>query len=249
MAAVRDPLSVTQPALARATVYQALAHVFHHPAPERRRGESLPGVRAALDILRLPSAVAGSLAEAEARLSSLTPRRLAAQHVALFSHGREGQALPYEADFTAVSVFQKSQEMADVAGFYRAFGLAWESGQERPDHLSLECEFMYFLALKEAYALAQGRREDAALCRHAQRAFLRDHLGHWLPAFRRALESEAPDSPYSALARFADAYVLADCRGLRARPRPITARPRAPEEADLDCNGCPLGPQEASSYE
>ncbi len=187
MAAVRDPLSVTQPALARATVYQALAHVFHHPAPERRRGEALPGVRAALDILRLPSAVAGSLAEAEARLSSLTPRRLAAQHVALFSHGREGQALPYEADFTAVSVFQKSQEMADVAGFYRAFGLAWESGQERPDHLSLECEFMYFLALKEAYALAQGRREDAALCRHAQRAFRRRRHGRGRRLLRRLL--------------------------------------------------------------
>ena len=241
MTATRQAVSATQEALARATVYQALAHAFHHPAPQRRRrAEPLPGVRAALQVLRLSGEVAEALAGAEGRLSALTPRALAAEHVALFSHGREGQGLPYEADFTAVSVFQKSQEMADVAGFYRAFGLAWENGQERPDHLSLEAEFMYFLALKEAYALSQDRPDDAAICRDAQRSFLRDHPGRWLPAFRRALESEAPASPYATLARFAEAYVRADCRLLRARPRPVRARTTVAAEPDLDCNGCPM---------
>lgn len=90
----------------------------------------------------------------------------------------------------------RSQRMADIGGFYRAFGLRPSTtAPERPDHVSMELEFMGWLLAKESYA---GRSEDdeegeerAAICREAAARFAGEHLFWWLPAFARALWRKA----------------------------------------------------------
>jgi DMSO reductase family type II enzyme chaperone len=200
----------------------------------------LPGTRSLL----------GLLDSVEEGFRATSRRELARQYVALFSHGWEGASLPYETEYTAPHAFQKQTELADIAGFYRAFGLQWETqGHERPDHLSLELEFMYYLALKEAHALAQGADEGVAVCVDAQRSFLRDHLGQWLGAFRRALANRGTETVYARLARLVEAWVVWDSRqqGVklsRVPAAPVSAEP--PEEggcpySDGGCSAVPAG--------
>ena len=83
----------------------------------------------------------------------------------------------FSTEYTAKGQFQKTQQLADISGFYRAFGVQIE--KERPDALSAELEFMYFLIFKSIYA-AERNIEDGgekkALCDDAQAKFFETHL-------------------------------------------------------------------------
>src|SRR3990172_4683779 len=93
-------------------------------------------------------------------------------------------APPYETEYGMAHVFMKVQTMADVAGFYRAFGLDLATAhRERPDHVAAELEVLHFLLLHEAMARTQGRQEEAKVSRRARTTFLREHLGAWGPAY------------------------------------------------------------------
>ena len=97
-------------------------------------------------------------------------------------------SLFYETEFGLPHEFRQSQEMADIAGFYKAFGFqVGGSRRERPDHMAVEMEFMYALAVKEAYALAQDQAENAELIADAQSKFMQDHLGKWVGVFSEVL--------------------------------------------------------------
>ena len=67
-----------------------------------------------------------------------------------------------------------------------AFGLMLRpDAHERIDHVSCECEFLCFLAYKEAYARTAGDTDMLAVTQRATALFLRDHLGRFAPAFSR----------------------------------------------------------------
>jgi hypothetical protein len=79
-------------------------------------------------------------------------------------------------------------QMADVAGFYRAFG--FEVSGERPDHIVPELEFLALLLLKEAHARITGEADGAEVCATARSKFMAEHLGLWLPSLlKRARET------------------------------------------------------------
>jgi TorA maturation chaperone TorD len=79
--------------------------------------------------------------------------------------------------------------MADVAGFYRAYG--FRVRDERPDYLGAQLEFLAVLSLKEAYALLAGNKEAADMCRATRGQFAHRHLHPWLPAFRQQAQAAA----------------------------------------------------------
>lgn len=77
--------------------------------------------------------------------------------------------------------------LGDIAGFYRAFGVASEAaGNRRPDQLAAELEFLGLLSALQARARIDGDREAADLVRAGAAAFWTDHLACWiaLPAAR-----------------------------------------------------------------
>jgi TorA maturation chaperone TorD len=155
---------------------------------------------------------------------------------------------PYETEYQAsAEPFFRSQELADIAGFYRAFGLETSLAMpERPDHVSLELEFMAFLIMKKRLAvMASGAglegAEHVAICEEAQRNFLRDHLAWWVPSFARGLERKAGGGLYAAAARVLAALIPAE----RARfmlPAPKLPVQPAPIERPEEQSGCAICP-------
>lgn len=84
----------------------------------------------------------------------------------------------YGSEYTIKSEFQRSNCLADISGFYKAFGVEPEG--DRPDLLSNELDFMYYLIFKKYYALENDQIEDgeekAAICDDAQKKFFDEHL-------------------------------------------------------------------------
>lgn len=151
-------------------------------------------------------------------------------------------ALCYETEYGLPHEFRQSQELADLAGFYRAFGFGL-GGQvrERPDHVAVELEFMCALALKKAYAASQGLTEEAEICADAERNFLRDHLGRWIGLLAERLAQMAPSSPYRRVADFTVGFILADAKrlGVTIEPQLLTQVFPTPSGPDLSCQDCP----------
>jgi TorA maturation chaperone TorD len=127
-----------------------------------------------------------------------TADELKAAYMRLF-HPLNGP-FPYETEHQKTDEFARAQRLADIMGFYRAFGV--EPASDRPDHIAAELEFMHLLTLKEAHALAAGDPANAAVCREAGEEFLREHLATWtdeLLEAMRAAEGQAPAPFYEHL--------------------------------------------------
>jgi TorA maturation chaperone TorD len=106
----------------------------------------------------------------------------------------------------------------------------------------MELEFLSVLAAREAYACEHQLDSDlVALCRDAQKKFLREHLGRWAPAFARRLARTATDSVLAALALFTRDFIAADCArlGVRAGSEDLLLRP-VDEAAESLCASCGL---------
>ena len=150
---------------------------------------------------------------------------LETQYIRAFGHTMQQNSPAYEMEYGQGHVFMQSQSMAELAGFYRAFGAEAASG-ERLDHIGTELEFMYYLSYKESYALVSGTEEGAKVCRDGQCRFLEKHLGHWGPLFLRELESVV-EGLYRALSRITLVWLEMEVRELGAHPKPLgeEARP------------------------
>lgn len=176
---------------------------------------------------------------------------LQAEHRRVF--GLTG-SLCYETEYGLPHEFRQSQELADISGFYQAFGFkVGGKVRERPDHLAVELEFIYVLCLKEALAHSQKKMDRVEICIEAQRGFITDHIGRWIPLFSKAVDKtsfQGPASktltpilisPYTELASFAAAFVTAHARLVGAQPVILSAaevRP-TPLGPEMSCGECP----------
>lgn len=209
--------SPQQGELAMAGVARLLSLGFLPPSPEVR-AEMLEAAHALAVVL--PE---GDLRDAVDALRGAIPDpdalvEMAGEHHRLFSGSVA--CPPYESSY-APDPFQQARQMADIAGFYRAFG-AEPSGPaaDRPDQVGCELEFLAFLMVTRVEAVEQGREEDAAVCAAAEETFLREHLGRWLGPLCLELEKVTVQDTYRALARLGQRYAVAELgrRGLTADP-------------------------------
>jgi DMSO reductase family type II enzyme chaperone len=241
--AVRDLRREADLALCRSALYEALALGFRPPTAETvARLASAEGAAALADAASVVDAAWGThLAHLVRRLAMQGPPSihcLAADHRRLFGHTARGTVPPYETEYGEDSVFLPAQEMSDLAGFFRAFGLRLDpAGHERIDHISCECEFLLFLARKEAVA---GESADEAMgdeCRRAARLFLRDHLARFGPAVGKKLAREDPGGFYGALGELCAAFVTAECAraGVPAGPEVVRLRSASGGDAPMAC--------------
>lgn len=230
-------------ATARSRVYAFLAQAFADPdaATYAWLLQTLPTAEAALAAIGMTQSRA-ALAAVRDEFDGLERDKLAAAHRRVFGHLVSSDCPPYEGEYGHSHIFQKTQCLADNAGFLRAFGLAPAPGHaDRLDHLSVELEFLHVLAAKEAYALGHDHGEERlAIVRDATRKYFEHHLGRWAPAFAARLESRAQDGPYAALARLLAAFVAEEAQALNVTPVPPAAAPFTPQPDDepAGCEGC-----------
>ncbi|MBI4550851.1 MAG: molecular chaperone TorD family protein [Candidatus Latescibacteria bacterium] len=220
-------------ALMRSMAYRLLGLAFLYPDEEMTDDfgmgsyiEDLHGVSAHLFNEPDP-AVQEALETLESLTRDVSLDTLQTEYRRVFGHTISHEYPPYETQYGGPHVFQQTQELGDIAGFYGAFGLEMSDEQkERLDHLSVELEFMGFLAYKEAYALKHHGMDKADQCHQAQRVFLRDHLGRWAPVFLTRLKEKTESDLYTALATWANAFLASENQRLQVEPT-------APREIDL----------------
>lgn len=231
-------------ALARSDAYRVLAAAFLDP------DDPLATAGAAtleLEALRRSSGRLGSTVSAAtwraAERIRFRPDR-AAEHRAVFGHVVAHGCPPYETEWGRRHVFGQSQELADIRGFYEAFGVRPRRGGERPDHVACQLEFLSLLALKEAIAIARGEGDHQAVSAEAERRFLADHLGRWLPALAGQIERRHPGSGYAAVGALAATVVRDHARALGVlpvalAPDDIVAITTEPDGFTFECGADP----------
>lgn len=238
-------------ALARSVVYHAVALGLRMPAgagPPRFGPADRAAIREAAALLSgsgLPAAE--PLLPAVERFCdrAASPGDRLAAHARLFGHSR-GLVCPFETEYGAGGAFRQPQELADIAGTYLAFGLKpQEGGDERVDHAACECEFMDFLARKEAFRLGSLRRgedqdearDGLATVQGAARGFLRDHVGRFGRAFASLLMKEDPDGFHGALGAVLFRFLTLECQRFEIPPGPpsLELRPPAADETPMAC--------------
>ncbi|HEX5950542.1 MAG TPA: molecular chaperone TorD family protein, partial [Actinomycetota bacterium] len=151
-------------ALARSAALGLLSQALAYPTASAVRDlveEDLPFALALSEAL--PPAVAEAVGELAAAVEGVTAEGLGEAFRDRFSHVHSQDCPLYETDHVGREVWRQAADLADLGGFYRAFGLE-ESG-ERVDHASVELEFLHVLAYKRAWALEHRQAEHAEVCR------------------------------------------------------------------------------------
>ena len=250
-----QPVKECELAQARAAAYGLIAHGFQYPDKEMlstladpMRWKGWPNVLQQTDSqTKEPLESVRNIVKALADGSDEPHRELQERYDVLFGHAVRGACPAYEMEYGRNEIIRQASDLADLAGFYRAFGLEIAgAADDRPDHIAAECEFMSALCRKEAHARTQDDNENAEICLDAERTFLRDHLARWLPAFARHVEEADAGGLFGAFARFADAFVKAECSHFDVHAGPSTLELRTPDpvlDTQISCasTGCGEG--------
>jgi TorA maturation chaperone TorD len=170
---------------------------------------------------------------------------LAVEHDRVFGLVTVDACPPYETEYCPTKEpFYRAQQLADAAGFYRAFGLTGaQAAPDRPDHVARELEFLAHLLFLQRLADdgSPTAGEQAGVCGDAARRFFRDHVAWWVPSFAAGLHRRAGTGVYAALGRALAAFVPAE-RGrlnVSAPQAPVRVAPvERPEDDEAGCAGC-----------
>ncbi len=203
---------------ARSAAYRLLSQATMYPSDEvftTLCEEDLPQAQAAAEIL--DETFSTPLAVFTKELQNTSSDELQREHGRTFTHLLSLDCPPCETVYTAREIFDETAQLSDIAGFFRAFGMDLVE-RERPDHITVELEFMHVLTSKEAYAHLHHGAEKARLCRVVQRKFVEEHLGRWGRQFAHQLEIAASQRFVVATATLLDAFLADEVAYLRAQP-------------------------------
>lgn len=250
-----DCIGPTDLALARSVLYGAVTLAFRLPTDETvgrlTSATARQAIEAAAELVDAARTEAEPVLPAVRQfihLRDVAAPRLADSHYRLFGHTARGVVCPFETEYGAAAVFRQPQELADIAGYYLAFGLRPKSGvDERVDYVGCECEFMDFLSRKEALALERcerkenpdldANREMLEETRKAERRFVRDHLGRFGRAFASALAREDQGEFFGAVGNILLRFLGLECERLHvpAGPAILELRSTSLDDAPMAC--------------
>lgn len=200
-----------------AIAYRALGRAFS--AEPADAAAALGELAACLDALDWHDAAAEARRADEAFASA--PDAARTQHSRIFHRSLPP---PYETTHTSGG---SVRELADIAGFYGAFGMA--ASGEKADHVAVEMEFMSYLALKEVHARGQSHAEREDVTREARGRFITAHAGTWLPLLAAQIERVSPDGPYATIVRAAHLAITADAADLGIAMPPVAVYASNPD--------------------
>jgi nitrate reductase assembly molybdenum cofactor insertion protein NarJ len=207
----------------RAVAFALVARSLGRDPSPLRDAQHVDALREAVE--RAGGSRAGALVDRIDPVAAPSLEALAGSWVRWFDLGR---VAPYEGSNVAASAGGVTPRLADVAGYYRAFGMRVPG--DRPDHVVAELEFLAFVLLLEADAVERGHDEHAGIAAAAARSFLRDHIGTWIDAWAARVEAVDELAPWAPIATAAAELVRAEA----ARHNVVPARTAAVLVADAD---------------
>jgi len=163
---------------------------------------------------------------------------LRSAYLELFDRGGERASL-YESEYGRMRGMSKGNTLADLSGFYQAFGVTVDQEQvhELPDHLAVELEFYALLLLKQEHL-----REDAegrAVVEDARRKFLTDHLGRFACAVEERADVRA-DPQYGPVFAWCRGLVERECGALGVTPAPLDFFADPEGKGEMQCGAVHL---------
>jgi putative dimethyl sulfoxide reductase chaperone len=202
---------------ARSALYRLLAHSFNFPTLDFYKlvdsGEFFATVRSILDAIpHLESAQS-----TEDKLSGVTADfdEFCAEYVRLFDVGSGRGKPPCPLYGGEYPIRPRLDVMEELVRFYGFFDLALsQQDRELPDHLSVELEFLHYLAFRESEALE--RSADPSPYQRAQADFIERHAGQWVPVMRGKLETQTPLPFFAGLVGLTTDVLRADLCYLRS---------------------------------
>jgi len=194
-------------AASRSRLYLLLAQAFAFPDEEifASIGEGEFALAVAEACRELPYDLTGADI---AGLASAGESYLAfeSEYIRLFDVGPMGPPCPL---YGGVYGGDRMKVMEDATRFYNFFHLRVAApGQDLPDHITTQLEFLHYLTFREGLARQEGV-ESAPLVR-AQRDFLGRHLCRWVPQLEARLSKQEAAPFFVALVRFAAAFLQRD---------------------------------------
>jgi nitrate reductase assembly molybdenum cofactor insertion protein NarJ len=161
------------------------------------------------------------------------------EYLELFERGQPRTSL-YETEYGRMRGMAKGNELADIAGFYQAFGMTLSDtpeGREMLDHLAVELEFYGVLLAKQAHLEAAGDTEGVSIVRDGRRKFLADHLGRLTGALARQARLRE-SAVYGGIVSWSCGLVEEECRALGAEPAPLELL-TGEEAEEVQCGAFP----------
>lgn len=223
----------------RANVYGFLAQVFAYPRRETFEILSREKISEAFD--RLDEKFVTQAHQLIELLRTMGYEKVCEEYVQIFGHVISAECPPYETSYGEAHVFQQTQEMADIAGFYRAWGIDIATdAHDRLDHISAECEFMSFLLLKLDYSLSKGEKEVEEICLDSSKKFLKEHLGKWTPIFSALVMRKSSGGLYHKAAKFLKEFIEKEAEIFGVEPVVYAEKElRSFTFEDGQCSQCP----------
>ncbi len=212
--------------LERAFLYRFLSLAFSYPTEETLSAllSSLKDLERCLSSLRLNHDLPTLRKEITRALNN--PIEIQGEYTTLFETDPKApiRETSYELDKTG----RRSAEMADLLGFYRAFGLSLSEGIE-PDSIVTELEFVSYLLQKIYHLREAGEKEGAEITSEAVGKFLGGHLGRWYEVFCRSVVDSKSSSFYSNLSELLKNFLDMEIKNVEVAQKLSTHLPETIE--------------------
>ena len=159
------------------------------------------------------------------------------EYISIFDHSKSLNPL-YETEYGRERAMFKGNELADIAGFYRAFGfeIDSENGHEMLDHVSVELEFYSILKMKHLYLAEINDFEGCEIVFDGMKKFMECHLGRFVPAI---LEREGVKNSgfYNKVFVWINDLIEQECERINIKPEKVKWISSQVETGDVCCGG------------
>ena len=148
------------------------------------------------------SELSGAFQKVISMVNELNRETIQNENVSIFGHTLSKETAPYALEhLKSTDVFFRTQKLADLNGFYKAFGMEVES-IERADHIATQTEFLSYLILKELVAIKKNLEEEIEICQKAFIDFHQEHFFDWAKMFSENLIEKVEGEFYPAAGKF-----------------------------------------------
>ena len=148
------------------------------------------------------SELSGAFQKVISMVNELNRETIQNENVSIFGHTLSKQTAPYALEhLKSTDVFFRTQKLADLNGFYQAFGMEVEC-VERADHIATQTEFLSYLILKELVAIKKNLEEEIEICQKAFIDFHQEHFFDWAKMFSENLIEKVEGEFYPAAGKF-----------------------------------------------